>query len=659
MDILNREMRRIPLARAVISLIFVLSGPAGAMPVAGAGDGSWTQAEWTTPSSTLTVRPTTTDLFFRPTDAPVNGQLTGTFGVCAGNGVWCQAANDAESGQALRLAGNHRSDGGNPWSSDLNGDGVSELLVANWWDNVATHVFTGGWIYWGHGAPERPRWSVRERTTLWGMGAHGMLPADLNGDGWPEVILSNFRSDSTRNVNSYIYWGGPSPRRGAAQNAAYHSAGRTELPAFGAHGIAVADLNRDGRPEVIFARANDDDTHKIDSYIYWGQAGGPYGVTYSPAARTGLPTRGAHGVAVADLNGDGWPELTFANKFDGDAFAIESYIYWARPGGAYGVTYSPAARTALPTLGAFGVAAADLNDDGRPEVVFANWSDGKTYTVNSYVYWGRPGGPYGVTYSPAVRTELPGIGAMKVSVADLDNNGRLDVALQNYDGGFVRVFWGPLPASGVATNFWTLLETFGFRGLSVSDVNGDGFVDLMASQQGIDPDPAGSYWQGGTIGQIHFHSGDGRAPYAVTPTFQLPVLSAASIYASFGSNRGTNGDWFSQPRPSYRTSFPNFGALESVVMLSGHDGATWTRVQTEAEIAPGTGITLFVAAGNDLRALSDPAWVEVGAIGDGSWSQALGDVKGRYARYRVVLWRDGTTEASPALRRITFSYAAP
>lgn len=649
-------MQHLCLARVMISLLFVLSSLAGTIPVAGAGDGSWTQAKWTTPRSALIVKLRTTDSFFRPTDAPLNGSLTGTFGVCTGNGVWCQAAGDAGSGPALRLAGNHRSDDGNPWSSDLNGDGISELMVANWWDNEKTHVFTGGWIYWGHGTPGRPRWNVRERTALWGMGAHGMLPADLNGDGWPEIILSNFRSDVTRNVDSYIYWGDVSV---GWRGVAYGEADRATLPAPGAHGIAVADLNRDGRPEVILARANDDDTHRIDSYIYWGQASGARGVTYSPAARTGLPTRGAHGVAVADLNGDGWPELIFANKFDGDAFAIESYIYWARPGGTYGVSYSPAARTALPTLGAFGVAAADLNDDGRPEVVFANWSDGKTYAVNSYVYWARPGGLYGVTYGPTARTELPGIGAMKVSIADLDNDGRLDVALQNYDGGFVRIFWGPLPATGSATNFWTLSEAFGFRGLSVSDLNGDGYVDLMASQQGIDPDPAGDYWQGGTLGQIHFHSREGRAPYVVTPTFRLPALSAASIYASFGPNRGTNGDWFSQPRPIYRTSFPNFGALESVVMLSGHGGALWTQVQTDAEIAPGTGITLFVAASDDLKALNDPVWVEVGAIGDGSWSQILEGVKGRYARYRVVLWRDRTTEASPALRRITFSYAAP
>jgi hypothetical protein len=617
-----------------------------------AGRGSWTQAAWTTPTSTLAAAASDTNLFFRPGSLPTDGQLAGTFGVCAGPGIWCQVPDDVAPGQALRLSGNHRSDGGNPWSSDLNGDGVSELLVANWWDNASTHAFSGGWVYWGQGTPAAPRWRADGRTELSTLGAHGMVAADLNGDGWPEVIVSNFRDDRTRNVSSYIHWGRP----GGAHGVTYGPATRTELPAPGAHGIAVADLNKDGRPEVIFTKSNDDDTHKIDSYIYWGQAGGVYGVTYNPAALTRLPTQGAHGVAVADLNGDGWPELVFANKFDGSIFAINSYIYWARPGGQYGVTYDPTARTELPTLGAFGVAVADLNGDGRPELVFANWSDGSTLTVNSYAYWARPGGQYGVNYSPSARTELPGIGAMKVSVAHLDDDDQLDIVVQNYDGGFTRVFWGPLPISGTATNYWTVNQVFGFRGLSLSDLNQDGRVDLLTSRQGIDPNPVGSYWQGGAVAQVYLHSGRGRAPYAATPDFSLPALSPASIYASFGPHRGTNGEWFSQPRPVYRTSFAGFGVLESVVMDSGRRGTAWTNAQADAAIAPGTGITLFVAAGDTLSALSDPRWVQVGAMRDGSWSQDLGKLRGRYARYRVVLWRDHTTEASPALRRLTFNY---
>jgi hypothetical protein len=52
------------------------------------------------------------------------------------------------------------------------------------------------------------------------------------------------------------------------------------------------------------------------------------------------------------------------------------------------------------------------------------------------------------------------------------------VVVQNYHG-FTRVFWGPLPTSGTATNYWDLNQVFGFRGLSLSDLNSDGRVDLL------------------------------------------------------------------------------------------------------------------------------------------------------------------------------------
>ena len=119
--------------------------------------------------------------------------------------------------------------------------------------------------------------------------------------------------------------------------------------------MAAADLNRDGRPEIILANYN----QNAHSYIYWGQAGGPYGVTYSPSARTELPTDFGHFGSVADLNSDGLPEVIFANH-------PNIYIYWGQVGGLYGVNYTTTARTDLPAIQGRDASAVDLNSDGRP-----------------------------------------------------------------------------------------------------------------------------------------------------------------------------------------------------------------------------------------------------------------------------------------------------
>ncbi|GIV83252.1 MAG: hypothetical protein KatS3mg052_0259 [Candidatus Roseilinea sp.] len=609
--------------------------PAQAAPLTG---GTWTQTEWSTPSTGLSVQPSGTTQYYRPTLAGF-AVPTGTFGVCAGAGAWCQGPGDAAGGQTLRLAGNWQSDQGNPYSSDLNGDGVSELLFVNWQGTI------GGQIYWGGGLTNNPSWSATDRTDLPSSSGFSVAVADLNGDGRPEVILSLLAT------NSSIYWG----QAGGTYGVSYSASAVTNLPTNSATGVAVADLNGDGRPEVIFANYSNGFTHLIDSYIYWGQAGGTYGVTYSTAARTVLPTSGGSGVAVADLNGDGRPEVIFSNTNDDSTFNVNSYIYWGQAGGTYGVTYSTAARTVLPTSGGSGVAVADLNGDGRPEVIFANFDNNSTRYLNSYVYWGQAGGTYGVSYSTAARTDLPGVGAQKVSVADLNNDGQRDVALLNYHGGFTRVFWGPLPTSGTATSYWDHNHGFGFRGLSLSDLNADNRVDLLIGRQGISPIYLSLYWTGGTNGLVYFHNTNNAAPYGMY-AFDLPVQSSPGAYASFGSARGTNGNGFSQPRPTYGTAFPNYGVLESMLMDSGQAGSAWPQVQANTNIAAGTGITLFVAAGDNPSALNNPSWVQVGAMGNGAWTQSLSGVSGRYARYRVVLWRDRTTEASPALQDITFTY---
>jgi hypothetical protein len=152
-----------------------------------AASGTWTQTEWTTPNSTLGVVSSGTNQYFRPSSVSSFGQLVGTFGVCAGTGAWCQGPGDTAGGQTLRLLGNHKSDAGNPYSSDLNGDGISELLFASMW-NGSTFVFNGGWIYWGQGTPTSPTWGTSQRMDLPTLGSHTVVVSEPK---WGWLARSN------------------------------------------------------------------------------------------------------------------------------------------------------------------------------------------------------------------------------------------------------------------------------------------------------------------------------------------------------------------------------------------------------------------------------------------------------------------------------------
>ena len=349
---------------------------------------------------------------------------------------------------------------------DLDGDGHLDLVFSNRFNGVSSAI--NSYIYFGTATGP----AKQGRVGLPTLGAAGASAADLNGDGHLDLVFAN--SDLAkkqgnslvlhqREINSYIYWG---------SGSGYAAANRTELPTVGAAGNAVADLNGDGYLDIVFANRASDKSVLVNSYIYWGSASG-----FSKANRAELPTSGARGVTVADLDGDGRLEIVISNASDGTSNKVNSFIYWGTSTG-----YSAAKRGELPTVGAAGNTVADLDGDGKLEIVFANNGDGATNAVDSYIYWGGASG-----YAVTNRTSLPSVGAAGVSVADVDGDGRLDIVLSCQADGtktklMSQVYHGS--AAGFSKQHRTLLPTVGAGGNLVADLNGDGYPDVTFANAG-------------------------------------------------------------------------------------------------------------------------------------------------------------------------------
>ncbi len=249
--------------------------------------------------------------------------------------------------------------------SDLNADGYNEIVFSNYHNGSTRNI--NSYIYWG--AASNPYTS---RTDLATSGALESNIVDLNNDGYKDIIFSNHHNDSSYLIDSYIYWGGAS---------GYSSSNRTGLATKGGFASDVADLNNDGYLDIVFANYHNGSTRNTTSYIYWGAASNAY------ATKTELQTMGAVDVKIADLNQDGRLDLVFANYHNDSAYAINSYIYWGDQSNLY------SSRTELATLGAYSADVADLNGDGYLDVAFANHYNG-SYAVNSYIYWGAASNAY-------------------------------------------------------------------------------------------------------------------------------------------------------------------------------------------------------------------------------------------------------------------------
>ena len=204
---------------------------------------------------------------------------------------------------------------------------------------------------------------------------------------------------------------------------AIHELVRTvRLPTRAAQAAAVADLNRDGHPDIVFAfsagfweyRAGGASgaSYRSPSRIYWGAAGG-----FDPARFTDLDAFGASDVAVADLNGDAWPEIVVANREKAGDFNVPSFVYWGDTEG-----FSMARRTELPTHQANAVQVHDIDADGDPDILFANGQGAASY---AYV---NDGG----TFAPKRLIELPSSDTRGIAAEDLNGDGWPDVFVANH-----------------------------------------------------------------------------------------------------------------------------------------------------------------------------------------------------------------------------------
>ena len=202
------------------------------------------------------------------------------------------------------------------------GRGFTNLLPPL--SDMAPLVRTIRWIW------DAPKSIVRLPT----LGGGRCLVQDLNRDSWPDIALCNFvHGWHGRHFEVWVYWGGPE---------GYRASRRSSLPTLTARGIAAGDLNGDAWPDLVLANGgyeypvgetSDEDE---ESYVYWG---GPDG--FSAERRISLPSKKAVDGAVADLNGDGHPEVVLANNAKSER---SLYIYWGSAGG----TYSADNRSELP-----------------------------------------------------------------------------------------------------------------------------------------------------------------------------------------------------------------------------------------------------------------------------------------------------------------------
>ncbi len=381
------------------------------------------------------------------------------------------------SGLNFAAAESFNSGGNGPNSvaiADVNGDNIPDLVVANWCtDSTCTASSVAVLLGKGDG--------TFQTAVTYGSGglvADSVAVADLNGDGKPDIVVANCGANSNSNCSSTSNSGNVAVLLNNG-NGTFATAVPYLLGAFGATSVAVADVNGDNIPDLIVATGS-----MAGGFVgvLTGIGNGTFNaeVVYTSGGVSPLA------VAVADVNGDGHPDVVVANQCVDNTCTSSNVSVLLNDGTGKFPTATP-----YGTGGLFpdAVAIDDVNGDGQLDLVVANSStSGTVDDGNVGVLLGIGGGTFGT----AKAYPSGAFGAASVAVADVNGDGELDVVVVNCSstsssctgGGGLTVGVGVLLGNGDGS-FQTAV-TFGSGGntpfgVAVADLNEDSKPDIVVA----------------------------------------------------------------------------------------------------------------------------------------------------------------------------------
>jgi hypothetical protein len=341
--------------------------------------------------------------------------------------------------------------------------------------------------------------TLANTNALGGANARAMAVADLNHDGYPDIVAATFNGNFPSALTILVFI---SNGDGTFKSPLAYSAGDPSITQ-----IAIADVDLDGNQDVIATGASGVYELKGNSDGTLQGASSLISYTYDPSD--------ARAVRIADVNSDGYPDLIVT---DPKSAMIE--VQLGRGDGTFQTAITAATSSAGPIQD---LAVGDFNGDGIPDAAVS------ATTGNSViVFIGEGGGTF------AEAAVYP-ISANSITIADVNQDGYLDilggaglqnVLLGNGNGAFrnatASALDPPLAANG-------LLST------AVTDFNGDGIADLidtgidfyLGNGDGTFRNPVSIYAPATGIRALGDFNGDGIVDIALTDANGSPI----SIYS--------------------------------------------------------------------------------------------------------------------------------
>ncbi|HLX84733.1 MAG TPA: FG-GAP-like repeat-containing protein [Terriglobales bacterium] len=288
--------------------------------------------------------------------------------------------------------------------ADLNGDHKPDIVVANaCGDFSCSYDGTVGVLLGNGDGTFQPVVIYRSG----GSDPGSVVVADVDGDGRSDLLVTNACGDANCDGTVGVLLGNGN---GTFKAAMIYSSGGA-LP----KSMVVADVNHDGKPDLIVANLQ---SHDVG--VLLGNGNGTFQTAISYDSGGGQ----ANSVAVADVNGDGTIDLLVCNAQDTVGVLLGNGDGTFQPA----VTYSSDPPGSKPG-GAVALAVADANGDGKPDLLVVNSSlAGDANNGGAVaVLLGNGNG----TFQSAVNYASGGYQALGLAVGDVNGDGTEDVLIAN------------------------------------------------------------------------------------------------------------------------------------------------------------------------------------------------------------------------------------
>jgi len=396
--------------------------------------------------------------------------------------------------------------------ADFDGDGKPDLAVNNGGDHniyIYRNISTNGTLTAGSFAPP-------VILPLGTGGENKMVAADIDGDGRPDLVLVDYNGSQVMVLQNLCTPG----------IITTNSFGPRVSFAVGSYprGVAVRDLDGDGKPDIVVANWG---SNSISVLRNIRTVGSITTNSFAPAVQFASGAD-CQDVVIADLDGDGKPDVMTANETNSNNSAVSVFRNISTLGN---IAFAPRLDFQGPIY-SYQLAVGDMDGDGKLDVVFVSFANGQSVSV--YRNTSTPGS---ITFAPRIDFGLGGWGN-GVALGDLDGGGKPDVVAPTQISSQLSLFKNvSTPGSFTNSSLSSRLD-FGSgsnpMGVAIEDLDGDGRPDIVFAND-----------YGNTLSIYQNLVPIGGSPFIATqPTNQTTALgSAATFSVVAGGSTPLNYQW--------------------------------------------------------------------------------------------------------------------